>query len=583
MRFELSVCLRYLAPKRGRLFVSVSTLLSILGLAVGVMTYITVIAVMTGFRNQITNAYTGYFSDLVAYKEKEEGDRRIFDLLRERDVAVIERAAQAVEDIQAISPFIYGRVTLQVGSLSYFPDLRAVDPVREPKVSAILSGNKLLEGDFKFKRDGDYVAIVIGKPIADKLGLRLNDELLIASTGIGSVARQRTSLNAYVAGIFRYGNIEQDMSAYTSIETAQILQGLGGDVHRVSIKLTETERADEIKPRLAAKIEELRKRDLLPEYRATLRDGLEKLDASIAALEGAPASLEQKGSDAELDEDQAKRLEALVTLLGDLPDALAKTKPPIEKALGLGEALGFGEALGLDDAFGLDDTAPLEAAVAAIEDVREKLLAGLSLVIGLEATLEETHPLRAELTAVEDALADADGATGGVRWLCRDMLFEPFVVHTWSELNPDLFRLVKQEGIITGVFVLLIVVVAGFIIISALSMTVVQKKREIGIMRAMGARATSVATIFGLSGFVIGVLGTVFGTLLGLLLSYNFNAIRDRLMPQFFSPYDTIPISVQLPSLIFIWSFTILFSILASVVPAITAARLHPAEALRWE
>ena len=91
------------------------------------------------------------------------------------------------------------------------------------------------------------------------------------------------------------------------------------------------------------------------------------------------------------------------------------------------------------------------------------------------------------------------------------------------------------------------------------------------------------ATIFGLSGFVIGLLGTVFGTLLGLLLSYNFNAIRDRLMPQFFAPYPTIPISVQLPSLIFIWSFTILFSILASIVPAVSAARLHPAEALRWE
>ena len=571
MRFELSVCLRYLAPKRGRLFVSVSTLFSILGLAVGVMTYITVIAVMTGFRNQITNAYTGYFSDLIAYKEKEERNQRVFALVRERDVAVLEQAAEAIEGVKALSPFIYGKVMLQVGSLGYTADLRAVDPVREPKVSTILSGNKLIKGDFKFERDGDYVAIVVGKPIADKVGLRLNDELLIASTGVGSLGRQRTSLNAYVAGIFRYGHVEQDLSVYTSIETAQILQGLGGDVHRVSIKLTETERADEIKPRLAAKIEELRKRDLLPEYRAALREALEKLDASIAPLEGAPESLKREATDAELDEDQAKRLDALVTLLGDLPDKLAKTKAPIQKALGLG------------DKFGLEEKAPLEAAVAAVEGVREQLLAGLSLVITLEATVGEADPFRAELAAIEDALADADGATGSVRWLCRDMLFEPFVVLTWSDLNPDLFRLVKQERIITGVFVLLIVVVAGFTIISGLSMTVVQKKREIGILRAMGARAASVATIFGLSGLVIGLIGTVFGTILGLLLSYNFNAIRDRLMPQFFAPYETIPISVQLPSLIFIWSFTILFSILASIVPAISAARLHPAEALRWE
>ena len=86
MRFELAVCLRYLAPKRGRLFVSISTLFSILGLALGVTTYITVIAVMTGFRNQITSAYTGYYSDLIAYKEKVERGRRVFAIVTERDL-----------------------------------------------------------------------------------------------------------------------------------------------------------------------------------------------------------------------------------------------------------------------------------------------------------------------------------------------------------------------------------------------------------------------------------------------------------------------------------------------------------------
>jgi len=571
MRFELSVCLRYLAPKRGRLFVSASTLFSILGLAVGVTTYITVIAVMTGFRNQITSAYTGYFSDLIAYKEKAEGDRRVFAVVKERDVALIEKAAKEVEGVEAVSPFIYGKVTVRVGSLVYTFDLRGVDPVREPKVSTILSEHKLIEGDFKFKRDGDYVAVVIGKPIADKAGLRLNDELIIASTGAGSLGEQPTNLPAYVSGIFSYGNAEQDLSVYTSLETAQVLQSLGGDVHRVSIKLGDPERADEIKPRLAAKIEALRQRDLLGEYRTTLEGALETIETSIAALEKAPEALRQKASTAGLDDEQTGHVDALVALLEALPNGLRETKTPMAGALGL------------NDTFDLNERAPLEATIVAVEGVRGQLQAALSLVIGLEATLDEADPLRAELTALEDALADADEAMRRTRWVCHDMVFEPFAVLTWSELNPELFSLVKQERAITGLFVALIVVVAGFIIISGLSMTVVQKKREIGILRAMGARASSVATIFGLSGLVIGLLGSVLGTIGGLVLSYNFNAIRDEIMPQFFAPYPEIPISVQLPALIFIWCFTLGWSVLVSIVPAISAARLRPAEALRWE
>jgi ABC-type lipoprotein release transport system permease subunit len=576
MRFELSVCLRYLAPKRGRLFVSVSTLFSILGLAVGVATYITVLAVMTGFRNQITNAYTGYFSDLVAYKEREERGHRVFDLVRENDLTVLEKAAAEVEGVKAISPFVYGKVSLRVDSLVYTFDLRGVDPEREPKVSTILSEHKLEKGDFRFKRDGNTVAVVIGKTIADKADLNVGDKLVIASTSVGSLGEQRTSLNAYVAGIFSYGNIEQDLSVYTSLETAQILQGLGGDVHRVSIKLTDSGRADEIKPRLEATVEALRKRDLLPEYHGTLERAGELLDASAAAIEKMPPSLKEKAAAAQLDEDQTKRLDQLATLLQELPAKLSAIKGPIAEA----------DRFGRDSA--LDKTAPVEAAEKAAQGAENEVAAPLSLVIGLEATLDEQDPLRTELTGVEDALAQADEAIRTTHWLCHEMLFEPFVVVTWSELNPELFSLVNQERVITAFFVALIVVVAGFIIVSGLSMTVVQKKREIGILRAMGARASSVATIFGLSGLAIGLIGTLLGTCFGLLLSYNFNAIRDWLsavlsVPRLFDPYPTVPVSVELVDLVVIWGFTIVWSVLVSVVPAITAARLRPAEALRWE
>jgi len=576
MRFELSVCLRYLAPKRGRLFVSVSTLFSILGLAVGVGTYITVLAVMTGFRNQITTAYTGYYSDLVAYKEKVERERRVFDVVRERDLAVIERAAREVDGIKATSPFIYGKVNVHVDNLVYAFDLRGVDPEREPQVSTILSENKLLEGDFEFTRRGDRVPIVIGKQIADKGNLRLDDNLMISSTTAGTLGEQKTSFLAYVAGIFAYGNIEQDLSVYTSLETAQILLGLGGSVHRVSIKLDDPDRADEIKPRLAATIEELHQRDLLDDYRITLETAVEKLDTSLEALGGKPAVLRELAGNANLDEEQAKWAETLATLLDELPDELAETKRPLERALGL------------DRDFTLDETAPVTAAADAADAAQERLAQGESLVVVLSATLDEAEPLRTELDALDELLAGTDHALGRARVYCRHMVFEPFVVVTWGELNPEFFSMVNQERVITALFVALIVVVAGFIIISGLSMTVVQKKREIGILRAMGARSSSVATIFGLSGLVIGLIGTGLGTLFGLLISYNFNPIRDWLsvalgVPPLFSPYPEIPISVQIVDLLVIWSFALVWSVLASIVPALSAARLRPAQALRWE
>jgi ABC-type lipoprotein release transport system permease subunit len=576
MRFELSVCLRYLAPKRGRLFVSVSTLFSILGLAVGVTTYITVLAVMTGFRNQITSAYTGYYSDLIAYKEKVERERRVFDVVRERDLDVIERAAQQIDGIKATSPFIYGKVNVHVDNLVYAFDLRGVDPERERQVSAILSENKLLEGDFDFIRRDNRVPIVIGKQIADKGNLRLDDGVMISSTTAGTLGEQRTSFLAYVAGIFAYGNIEQDLSVYTSLETAQILLGLGGSVHRVSIKLDDPERAEAIKPQLAAAIEELHKRDLLDDYQLTIETAIEQLDDSADALAGKADRLRRLAAEADLDEEQAQRAEALAALLDELPGKLAQAKGPLQTALGL------------DRAFSLNETGPVTAAADAAEAVDERVAEAVSLAAMLSPTLDEAEPLWAELGAIDELLGGLDHALRRAGSYCRQMVFEPFVAVTWGELSPEFFSMVNQERVITALFVALIVVVAGFIIISSLSMTVVQKKREIGILRAMGARASSVATIFGLSGFVIGLIGTALGTLFGLLISYNFNPIRDWLsvalgVPPLFSPYPQIPISVQIVDLLVIWAFALVWSVLASIVPALSAARLRPAQALRWE
>ena len=603
VRFELAVCLRYLAPKRGRLFVSITTLFSILGLAVGVTTYITVVAVMTGFRNQITNAYTGYYSDLIAYKERVERGRRVFAPVDESDEAIIEKAAGEVEGIKAASPFVYGKVNLRIDSLVYPFDLRGVDPVRERLVSTILAEHKLKEGDFSFTtmklEDGrlvplepgekvvtPYVPIVIGQRIAENGNLALHDRLKIESTRAGLRGPEESTLDAYVAGIFTYGNIEQDLSVYTTLEIAQVLQGLGGSVHRVSIKLDDTEQADRIKPILKAKIETMRRQELLGGY----QDEVKALGALVAdgptTLEAAKTALLDKAATVTLTDEQRAIVNDAASGIDAVRDALPGAGPALKNGLGFGAAPASGAAPGSGG--WLDDLAPVQAVLDAVTPLRAQVAVAQTQLDAAYESLGEEGPLTESLDAAQNALGDLGYAADGTHIVCTQLLFQPFAVVTWSEINPDLFRIINQERIITALFVILIVVVAGFIIISGLSMTVVQKKREIGILRAMGASPRSVAMIFGLSGFAVGLIGTVLGTAGGLLLSENFNTIRDWLasalgIPRLYDLYETIPVAVQMTDLAVIWIFALVWSVMASIVPAVTAAKLRPAEALRWE
>ncbi|MBN1916893.1 MAG: ABC transporter permease [Verrucomicrobia bacterium] len=588
MRFELAVCLRYLAPKRGRLFVSITTLFSILGLAVGVTTYITVVAVMTGLGNQITNAYTGYYSDLIAYKERIERGRRVFAPVDENDEAVIEKAAAEIEGVKAASPFVYGKVNLRIDQLIYPFDLRGVDPERERLVSTILAEHKLQEGDFSFttmKMEGGrlvpvqpgeavptpYVPIVIGQRIAEKGNIALRETLKIESTRAGLRGPEESTLDAYVAGIFSYGNIEQDLSVYTTIEVAQVLQGLGGSVHRVSIKLADSRQADRLKPILKAKIETMRRQELIEGYLDEVKTLSVLVGGGATTLDAARTALLAKAAGETLTDEQRAIIEDLDTGIVAVIGALPTLTAPIESSLGFGGTRG------------LDNLAPIQDVLDAVDPLRAQIAVAEAQLDAAYEALGDGGALTEALDGLQNALGDLSYSADGTRIVCAQLLFQPFEVVTWSEINPDLFRIVKQERFITAMFVILIVVVAGFTIISGLSMTVVQKRREIGILRAMGASSGSVAAIFGLSGLVVGLIGTVLGTAGGLLLSENFNTIRNWIMPGLFDLYETIPIAVQMADLAIIWSFALVWSVVASIVPAVSAARLRPAEALRWE
>ena len=162
-------------------------------------------------------------------------------------------------------------------------------------------------------------------------------------------------------------------------------------------------------------------------------------------------------------------------------------------------------------------------------------------------------------------------------------LVDPWMtVDSWEEMNQSLFSALKLEKIAMGLILSLIVVVASLNIVGSLILVVVTRAREISIMRAMGASTLGVRTVFMLEGLVIGVVGTVLGTTLGLLGCMGLKRYEFPLDTDVYF-LDTLPVVVEPWTVATVAGSALLISFLATLYPAGLAARLDPVEGLRYE
>ncbi len=166
-----------------------------------------------------------------------------------------------------------------------------------------------------------------------------------------------------------------------------------------------------------------------------------------------------------------------------------------------------------------------------------------------------------------------------------------YYISDWVQENPNFFAALKMEKRIMSIIMVLVVAVAAFNIISTLIMAVIDKRADIAIMRTFGASPRSIMVIFIIQGALIGIIGTLLGVTLGLLIALNIGVIVpfiENLFHVQFLAKDVYYIS-EVPSQV-LWSdvtaitlTSIILSLLATLYPSYKASQINPAEALRYE
>ena len=164
-------------------------------------------------------------------------------------------------------------------------------------------------------------------------------------------------------------------------------------------------------------------------------------------------------------------------------------------------------------------------------------------------------------------------------------------VNSWRDTQGPLLQAVQMETTILNILLFMIIAVAGFGILATFFMIVVEKTRDIGVLKSLGAPGSGIASIFLGYGVLLGSVGSGAGVVCGLLFVWKINEIA-RVLEWFtgrevFDPtvyyFDSIPTIIHPFTIVWVSIGAVLIAIMASVLPSIRAARMHPVEALRYE
>jgi lipoprotein-releasing system permease protein len=187
-----------------------------------------------------------------------------------------------------------------------------------------------------------------------------------------------------------------------------------------------------------------------------------------------------------------------------------------------------------------------------------------------------------QVNAIEVRLDDIYSASR-IKEQIEIILGDTFYARDWMEMNKNLFAALKLEKLAMFVILTLIVLVAAFNIVSTLIMNVIEKEREIAILKAMGSSSRGIMSIFMIQGFLIGLVGTLIGLFGGYTVSYIIHSYEIIKLPSDVYYLSHLPVKMKLSDFIAVCGSAIIISFLATIYPARQASKLDPVEALRYE
>ena len=165
----------------------------------------------------------------------------------------------------------------------------------------------------------------------------------------------------------------------------------------------------------------------------------------------------------------------------------------------------------------------------------------------------------------------------------QDNLGYPYWTKDWKVMNRSLFAALKLEKITMFVILTMIVLVGALNIISTLVMVVMEKTRDVAILRAMGATAKSIMSIFMLQGVFVGIVGTIAGLASGLGICHLLAKYKFISLPSDIYYISTLPVQVEFWDVWFVAMAAVAISFLATIYPSWYASKLDPVEAIRYE
>jgi lipoprotein-releasing system permease protein len=230
-------------------------------------------------------------------------------------------------------------------------------------------------------------------------------------------------------------------------------------------------------------------------------------------------------------------------------------------------------------------------AIGVIPKVRRFVVTGIlrsgmseidqTLVLMSLADAQKFFELGNAVTNIEIRIRDVNQSRQVADQIQRDFGF-PYFAEDWTRLWPNLFSALKLEKTVYFLVLMLMVLIGAFNIVSTLVMVVMEKKKDIAIMRSMGATQKSIRKIFLLMGCVIGVVGTTLGVVLGLLVCGVISQYGFQLPDGVFL-ISTVPVRVYPGNFVLVAVTSLVVCLLASIYPARQAAKLDPVEIIRYE